>query len=641
MQTFGPEYTQFAVAALTKGIAELSPDQVHRMLEWRYPGISYLWHASINQIVLSTAVRYLLHQNSPSSDYSDFVLPVPLRSEKPLSGIVPPETLDSTVSLVEEPKQCILNSTVSLVDEPEPSTSSPAVSLADETEPSLSDSTVSLVDKPTQSTFDPAVSLADDPEPTPHFSDISDLSSLPVQPIDIENSSVILSHHSEASEGAHSEHDGAQQAAPPPPTPPVQPSVVLAPAALATPTTIVMIQTAIPAPGTSSAPVFDEKNATEFLRRVQDMCTRSGIHDVGQMMTLLPQYCSRTSRVWIEKRTSWKNRNWEEFKEEFLEYFYDDDSDQQRYTRQYLEGFVRVRRDTESDNRGYLNEFDDVSGELVQRGELGDCDRADLFFRGLPDKWKVKIIKHHSAKDLPRQRRITYSEAYRQVNKYLREQTNLRRYLSSPEPQNLQTEPQPGSGQVHQQGQSHQQAPSGSIEKQMHELQSQMADLALKVPAPQIRSDSTRQGPLDGLGFRAPIKCFTCGGPHRSKLNACPTIREFRDQGVIHFNTKGRMVLGTQDQPGPELRVHPEVLRKYSIRQQFDEWTSSFALRPNIGTRSAQNLPMRGPVPGSIPCPVPSLAAPLNEFIGVGCPSQHPDTGDHFFGRQTGHSAFR
>ncbi|KAJ5542322.1 hypothetical protein N7535_004742 [Penicillium sp. DV-2018c] len=561
MQAFGPEYTQFAVAALTKGIAELSPDQVHRMLEWRYPGISYLWHASINQIVLSTAVRYLLHQNSPFSDCSDFVLPVPLRSEEPLSGIVLPETPDSTVSLVEEPTH---------------STSNPAVSLADHT----------------------------------------------------------VKTAREASEEAHSEYEGAQQAAPSPPsTPPVQPSVVLAPAALATPTTIVITQTAIPAPGTASAPAFDEKNATEFLQRVQDMCTRSGMHDVGQMMTLLPQYCSRTSRVWVEKRTSWKTRNWEEFKEEFLEYFYDGDSDQQRYTRQYLEGLVRVRRDIEGNNRGYLNEFDDVSGELVQRGELEDCDRADLFFRGLPDKWKVKIIKHHSAKDLPRQRRITYSEAYRQVNKYHREQTNLRRYLSSPEPQNVQTEPQPGNGQVHQQDQSHQQAPNGGIEEPMNELQSQMADLALEVQTPQNRSDPTRQGPLGSLGVRAPMKCFTCGGPHRSKSNSCPTIREFLDQGVMHFDTNGRMVLGTQDQPGPELRVHRDVLRMHSIRQQFDEWTRGSALRPNIGTRFAQNLPMRGPVPGSIPCPVPSVDAPLNEFIGAGCPSQDPDTEDPFLRR--------
>ncbi|KAJ5129834.1 uncharacterized protein N7515_005873 [Penicillium bovifimosum] len=117
MQTFGPEYTQFAVAALTKGIAELSPDQVHRMLEWRYPGILYLWHASINQIVLSTAVRYLLYQNSPFSDYSDFVLPVPFTAEKPLSGIVPLQNLESAVSLAEEPEQSAPNPAVSLADE--------------------------------------------------------------------------------------------------------------------------------------------------------------------------------------------------------------------------------------------------------------------------------------------------------------------------------------------------------------------------------------------------------------------------------------------------------------------------------------------------------------------------------------------
>ena len=157
----------------------------------------------------------------------------------------------------------------------------------------------------------------------------------------------------------------------------------------------------VPAPGMPSAPSFDETNATEFLERMREMCSRSTIHGDEMMMTLM------------------------------------------RYSRQYVESLVRIDRTVDDNNRAYFDEVDDITDVLVTRGEFGDPERAELLIRGLPQKWKVKIINHHSSKDLPIHRQITYFEAYSQVKRYSREQTNLRRYLAKPEPLGMPKKLQP------------------------------------------------------------------------------------------------------------------------------------------------------------------------------------------------------
>ncbi|KAJ5142867.1 uncharacterized protein N7515_001654 [Penicillium bovifimosum] len=252
---------------------------------------------------------------------------------------------------------------------------------------------------------------------------------------------------------------------------------------------------ALPAPGPT--PSFDGKDATKFLQGMQDMCIRHGIQSTETMMMFLPQYCSDTTRAWVERRPSWNSRNWSEFKVEFLAYWYDGDSRQLRHTTRYLESLVRVHRTTEEDYREYLTEFDNISAELFDRGELTDYGRADLLIRGLPEKWIV------SALDLSGRRRITYSEAYSQVNRYIREQNLSRWYSSNPDPLDVRNGTQPENRQVHQQGQqtkplqqfqSRQQDPSGEIDR-IQEIQSQIAALAIKVLGHQDPRVDPRYGP--------------------------------------------------------------------------------------------------------------------------------------------------
>ncbi|KAJ5583083.1 hypothetical protein N7535_001703 [Penicillium sp. DV-2018c] len=405
----------------------------------------------------------------------------------------------------------------------------------------------------------------------------------------IEDSSDVISQNSEAFEGSSAQQPEPQARGPPLPPSPLPPQPLCRPTAIAPAAAQVMAYTPLPMPGTQGSPNFDKTNATRFLRQMRDMCQRSGINTTEAMMSLIPQYCSDMTRVWVERRPSWISRNWSEFEADFLDYFYDGDSDQLRYTQQYLDSLSRVHRDIDGDNRDYLDEFNEISGELVQRGELGDCDRADMLIRGLPEKWKLKIAKYRSAKDFPRHRRITYAEAYGQEGS------------------------QRGNNQSHQQGQHGQPtqpAPSGGLERQVQEIQTQMAALALKVQAHQDpradpRYEPTRRGPTNGLGIGPPIRCYTCGGLHRSRSDSCPTIRELQGQGMLHFNANGRMVLGTHDQPGPEVRVHPEVLHMDSIRRQYDEWKRGPPPRPNPSVPTAFAA-----------APVQSVDASLNGIPG-------------------------
>ncbi|KAJ6120593.1 hypothetical protein N7523_004873 [Penicillium sp. IBT 18751x] len=286
---------------------------------------------------------------------------------------------------------------------------------------------------------------------------------------------------------------------------------------------------ALPAPESPGAPYFDKTDVSEFLEKLQDTCFRCGVKSNEDIMGILPQYCAKVTKSWVKRQDSWLRKDWDAFKEVFLEHFYDDDSEQQRYTKTYLQSLAQIKRTMQDNIRSYLNEFDDISGRVYSKGEVSDVDRASLLIQGLPQQLKEKVIRRHSRKQLPRGTLITYSEAYAAIRSYVREETDIQRILSTVKssPSNTKREQQPhppqqlpttiAKPQEYRQPTASQAQRQEEQDRKLREMQSQMEALALKLQAGRdirndVRYEPDRRNPSNGLGANPPAKCWTCGG---------------------------------------------------------------------------------------------------------------------------------
>ncbi|KAJ5131588.1 hypothetical protein N7448_005746 [Penicillium atrosanguineum] len=364
---------------------------------------------------------------------------------------------------------------------------------------------------------------------------------------------------------------------------------------------------ALPAPGSPGAPYFDETDVSEFLEKLQDTCFRCGVKNNEDIMGILPQYCAKVTKSWVKRQSSWLKKDWDTFKEDFLEHFYDDDSEQQRYTKTYLQSLAQVKRTMQDNIRSYLNEFDDISGRVHSKGEVSDVDRASLLIQGLPQQLKEKIIRRHSRKQLPRGTLITYSEAYIAIRSYVREETDIQRILSTVEsPPNSSKSAQQlhppqtqhttaARPQEYRQPITIQSQRQDDQDRKLKEMQSQMEALALKVQAGRdmrndVRYEPDRRGPSNGLGANPPPRCWTCGGAHFSRPDQCAAIRDMQGRGIMHYDAMNQMVLGTIEQPGPRLRVVPGQLNQQTFQAQYDSWKNqgSYGATTQLGSNAVR-----------------------------------------------------
>lgn len=340
----------------------------------------------------------------------------------------------------------------------------------------------------------------------------------------------------------------------------------------------------LPGPNALDAPHFEKENASEFLRSFEDTCRRTGDEDFAHRMCLLPQYCSKSVRVWVEKQPTWKARDWEGFKTEFLSYYYLDDLEQQRYEKDYLYRLAEIDHETTREIQDYLEEFDEVSAVITNDSLLADTERSSIFRKGLPERLQSKIVRQHAKRGRRSPRDyIKYSEAYNVVYQYLYAEEEVRKNVirknSEKERNSYRTDPRPPM-----QPQSSSNAAtyqnSSSTDQMLREMQGQMEALTLKLNAStDMRNnpsyEQNRQNPSNGLNINPPLRCWTCSGPHVSRPHACPTLRDLIMKGMVHQNSDQKLQLGTIEEPGPLLRVHPSVLRQDSIKEQYAEWKRS------------------------------------------------------------------
>ncbi|KAJ5974734.1 hypothetical protein N7481_011944 [Penicillium waksmanii] len=384
-----------------------------------------------------------------------------------------------------------------------------------------------------------------------------------------------------------------------------------------------MIYSAMPAPGSQGAPTFDETNASEFLRKLEDTCRRSGIVQHAAIMDLLPQYCERPPRVWVESQDAWKVRDWQTFREDFLDHYHDWDDEQLRYNKRYLNKLANGDRSTNDEIRRYLSEFHEVSTEVFLLGRLSDGERADLLIKGLPEKWQAKILKRHALKARSRSDEISYDEAYKQVQTNLRVEADVYRKVERKEVKNMSSDerqlslaplrPAPSAPTVQPipVAMANDRQTEDHTSRAIDDVARKLEALALKLDARTDRRNNplyeqNRGVPSNGMGVNPPRECWTCGGPHNSTPEQCDAIRDFEAKGMIHRNAAtGRTTLGTKAHPGPELRLRMGVLRKDLIPEQYAAWASQNV--PQSGSNHVQSIPS---------APAQFLGASLNSIPG-------------------------
>jgi hypothetical protein len=597
------EYAQFLRSTLAdwytgdatalEGVLRMTPSQLHEIAVQRCPGIGYVWHATLSNILLSFALRYLLkkslskqHQSPTAASLS----PLPQSAESLIPRSVSPSlSTSSSISVSTSGSSYQSDSfsdTTSVCSSCSSAPRFPAGKRSHETMAIDDGGNDSELPGDMAAPITAAEQFTQFREPLPEASG------------------------STIGEPSRSASPEAAARPPPPlptmplrdPVPPTQYYAVPPPQPM-----YQMIYSAMPAPGSQGAPAFDETNASDFLRKLEDTCRRSGIVRHEAVMDLLPQYCERPPRVWVEGQAAWKIRDWKTFREDFLDHYHDWDDEQLRYNKRYLNKLAGGDRATNDEIRRYLSEFHEVSTEVFLLGRLSDGERADLLIKGLPEKWQAKILKRHALKARSRSDEISYNEAYKQVQTNLRVEADVYRkverketkHASSTEEQSSSTSlrspapPVPGVQTVPVIVPNNQQGDHTS--KAIDDVARKLEALALKLDARTDRRNNplyeqNRGIPSNGMGVNPPRECWTCGGPHNSTPEQCDAIREFEAKGMIHRNEMtGRTTLGTKSNPGPELRLRMGILRKDLIPEQYAAWANQNAHRS--GSNHVQSLP--------------------------------------------------
>jgi hypothetical protein len=397
---------------------------------------------------------------------------------------------------------------------------------------------------------------------------------------------------------------------------------------------------ALPAPGSQGAPLFDRTDATEFLQKLQDTCHRCGIQKNEDILGLLPQYCSRDIRIWVEAQTSWKAKDWENFRAEFLEHYYETDTQQRKFSKEYLHYLSSIQRNDRDDLQGYIDSFDIISTKVFEKGHISDVERASMLIQGLPTHMKEKVVRDFVKKRLPRDTRISYREAYDLATLQIVTKTYAQTYLTQFEHQrHPEVNPQQEKAQYRppQPSKSHSQNQFSSQPRNdggdMQALRDQIEALTLQVKASEAmvqqvkaskdmrndpRYEPDRHSPSNGLGVHPNLRCFTCGGNHYSATNQCEELRNMEGHGIIHVlrtpGQKDQYLLGTAAEPGPPAYNIRGQLNKDSFRQQYEQWKRQQA-RPQAGANIARGVL---PAPSVTPLLVNNTVADLN-----GIPPSH------------------
>lgn len=108
--------------------------------------------------------------------------------------------------------------------------------------------------------------------------------------------------------------------------------------------------------------------------------------------------------------------------------YYSEDSKRLRFIKGYLSRLSNSNRKKKGDIERYIQEFDNISENLVYRGVLIDAERLDIFLKGLLLYLVKKIIKRFLDEDtMDEEETVLYDEAFKFIRHYLKSERAIKK----------------------------------------------------------------------------------------------------------------------------------------------------------------------------------------------------------------------
>ncbi len=355
----------------------------------------------------------------------------------------------------------------------------------------------------------------------------------------------------------------------------------------------------LPDPGSGKAPVFDGKSAEDFIERFEGMCKRRGVRKWEDLCQYFPEYLDRPLRRWVKHMEASKEGDWGRVKEAFCERYRDVDPERQWYTRATLDTLRRARKISSEDVKQYVSDFVEVSDVLLSQGKMTEDLRCDMFITGLPGVLREQVYRVVGV-ELEDPGKGIFAKVSKAVLQEVRIQENaIRRERAMEVYPNEAVSWKPNENVPERPLNATQRAnASGNVQDLSRELE-QLKIHLLKQEEKQEEERRNNRELLQRLAAqgdarnnpyydparqpqyaRGSLKCYHCGEPHM--LNNCPDLKQRLRAGQIHQDAKGLYFLGPIGSHGPRVRFDRESPSVGILESAYKDWMQGAAQQTSV-----------------------------------------------------------
>lgn len=380
----------------------------------------------------------------------------------------------------------------------------------------------------------------------------------------------------------------------------------------------------IPMPGSPGTPHFDGNNATEFLRKWEDMCdVWRGLKE--DRMKRLPLYCDKTIRDLVETMDLFLERDWDQFCKDLKKEYCNCNVDVLLYSKPFLQCYKSKARTDRNDICQYCRQYASISGRLEEKGMLDGYTRSMWFLEGLPSDMQRRVIQKCKIDD-DDALSVRFKKMYKEVLAMLATNDTVNRVDPSPQSNNSYSAlvdeykkastakaPEVGSllgayqapiaqpAATPAPGANKYPAPKSLaagdgvneimrlMEKMVLPVMTKMTD-SLRPLEAAVRTLAARPVPTNAqvvtvgtgiagppLGARPQLDLDQCGyclqkGHYRRR---CPEIEGLVRQGKVHLNEQGRLCYGTAGSNGPEMILRRGIPQNEAVKELLDQQGST------------------------------------------------------------------
>jgi len=152
-----------------------------------------------------------------------------------------------------------------------------------------------------------------------------------------------------------------------------------------------------PTPGVPGAPYFNGSDVTKFLIRFQQLGKSHGVKD-DELVDMITEYCEPSLQDTIRAQKGYTTKSWEQLSAQLKEEFYEYDTHQQMYSRNFLEAYKTQTRSEDDDIKAYCIRFKSIADEVIKQANIDSYTVCLWFLEGLPRKMRSKIMEAQKVK---------------------------------------------------------------------------------------------------------------------------------------------------------------------------------------------------------------------------------------------------